>query len=379
MAQSHHHPAKKYTFAELHHALEDCVAKGAAHKRVCRGTNPDHPEYVLYSYKSITTADWAGMPALALARGIVLCPETETIEALPFEKFFNHNEHPPKCNYRTWTIEAVENKYDGSLGIAYYDSRFEQWRMITRGSFVSPQSEQGQTMLLRLDGLDDLDREVTWMFEIICRESYVVVKYDHEHLRLLSGYNKNTFAEIQHADLAAVAERLKVPIAERLMFESLDAIHEYLKVSNGLDTEGCVVRFRRPDGMMERRKIKGANYKALHAAKSDISRARVHTIMSTSSDAETALATVREYTIHQPEEHTKVITDWAQEILDTFQALYTAFETDLDSTKEMSPKELGLAIKDDTHNFKLPQKLRRLLFTGHKTGVVPATKLWEHC
>lgn len=66
----HHHPAKQWSFDELHGALEDCVTKGAAHRRVCKGTDPEHPEYVLYSYKSITTADWRGMPALALARGI---------------------------------------------------------------------------------------------------------------------------------------------------------------------------------------------------------------------------------------------------------------------------------------------------------------------
>lgn len=251
--------------------------------------------------------------------------------------------------------------------------------MITRGSFVSPQSTWGQTELLKLPGLDALDREVTWMFEIIYEGSRVVVKYDSEHLRLLSGYNRTTFREVAREELEKVAGLLGLQVAERLDFQSVDAIHEYLKGANGLETEGCVVRFRRPDGVMERRKIKGGNYKALHAAKSDISRARVQSVMASSPDAKTALATIAEYTVLQPEEHTKVITDWAKEIADKFNELHTAFVADLESTKNMGQKELGLAIKNSTHDFKLPAKLRRLLFAARKSQAIPSAKLWDHC
>lgn len=376
----HYHPAKDYSFADLFSALEDCVTQGAAIRRTCKGTDPEHPEYTLYSYKSITTANWRETPALALARGIVLCEETQTIEVLPFEKFFNHNEHPPKCKYRTWTVEAVEDKYDGSLGIAFFDKRLDEWRMITRGSFISPQSAWGQTELHKLPGLVGLDRDVTWMFEIICEKSRVVVQYETEHLRLLSGYNTKTFQEIPRDELERVAASLGVPVAERLdHLQSLDAVHDHLKESHGLETEGYVVRFRRPDGVMERRKVKGASYKALHAALSDISRARVHSIMIFAPDAKTALTTVQAYAVHQPEEHTKVILDWAQEIADKFDELHTAFAADMKSTGDMSQKELGLAIKNSTHDFKLPTKLQRLLFTARKSSSIPVGKLWEHC
>jgi RNA ligase len=379
---SHFHPAKNYTFSDLHALLEQQVSLKTALKQVCPGPNPGDPDYVLYSYKSITTADWKGSPVLGLARGIVLDLANKTIVALPFEKFFNHYEHPPACRYKTWTITSIETKFDGSLGIGFYDARYGAWRICTRGSFKSSQARWGETMFLACPNLDKLDKDVTWLFEIICEESHVVVQYEEDHLRLLSGYRVSTFEQLSRSDVEKAAEVLQLPIVEQLPIISTSSIIEELLPSfRGIDCEGVVVQFMTPEGTFERRKFKGENYKALHAAKSDVSRARVLTVMSTAGDVDEAMKVITSFSTHMPEEHTDLILNWAKQIACNFEEFTLKLKADQDATAEMDPKTLGLTIKNPDKEdfvFQLPTQLRALLFSTRR-GNSPAAKIWANC
>lgn len=117
-------------------------------------------------------------------------PAKKKIAALPFPKFFNHNEYPPAQGYvgDDYKIVSTEIKYDGSLGIAFWDEYDNQWSMITLKSFSIEQVRLGIDALEKLlssrlsnsniGGEEELlSKANTYLFEIICPESKVVVMY----------------------------------------------------------------------------------------------------------------------------------------------------------------------------------------------------------
>ena len=106
------HPASGYSFTDLINGLNELVDQG----QVNRKQSPNG-HYILYNYASIVSVKWT--PVMTLARGLVVDPVKEKIVALPFPKFFNHNEHPPPKGYGDHEILSVETKHDGSLGIFF--------------------------------------------------------------------------------------------------------------------------------------------------------------------------------------------------------------------------------------------------------------------
>ena len=65
--------------------------------------------------------------------------------------------------------------------------RPRRWRVNTRGSFQSEQAHRGEEFLAKTDTAH-LPRDWTLLFEIVCPESKVVVRYDFEGLRMLAAY-----------------------------------------------------------------------------------------------------------------------------------------------------------------------------------------------
>ena len=362
------HPASEYSFTDLINGLNELVDQG----QVNRKQSPNG-HYILYNYASIVSAKWTRI--MTLARGLVVDPVKEKIVALPFPKFFNHNEHPPAKGYDDHEILSVETKHDGSLGIFFYDEYDNCWCMITRGSFVSPQAGWGQRHLSGVD-VSVLDINNTYLFEIICPESKVVVQYESDQLRLLSGYNNISYQELTRPVLEETASLIKTPIVERHdHLNSIDKIKEDLEGMSGFMQEGYVVLLRAPDGTVVRRKFKCKNYNTLHRSKSNLSKKSIFEIMKGST---TPMEDVTKFADTQPEEHTDMIMKWAQEIMSDYTSLIGALEHDLQATSKMEPRILGMTIKNPgDFTFKLPVKCRSLLF-AHRKGSDITSKMWNY-
>ena len=117
--------------------------------------------------------------------------------AYPLPKFFN--------------IEEVEHfglpdeqfdvyqKLDGSLGIVYFwDGK---WRVNTRGSFESNQALTAKFILEDKYGSAFLDKELTYLFEIIYPENRIVVNYrDTNDLILLTSFSKQGEEQLSELD-----------------------------------------------------------------------------------------------------------------------------------------------------------------------------------
>ena len=247
--------------------------------------------------------------------------------------------------------------------------------MITRGSFVSPQAGWGQQHLSGVD-VSVLDINNTYLFEIICPESKVVVQYESDHLRLLSGYNNISYQELTRTVLEETASLIKTPIVERHdHLNSIDKIKEDLEVMSGFMQEGYVVLLRAPDGTIVRRKFKCKNYNMLHRSKSNLSKKSIFEIMKSS---ETPMEAIVTFADTQPEEHTDMIMKWAQEIMSDYTNLIGALEHDIQATSEMEPRILGMTIKNPGNfTFELPEKCRSLLFAQRKGSDVKS-KMWNY-
>lgn len=137
-----------------------------------------HPVADLLIWNYTKSAQYAGVwtPELRMARGLITDSEGN-IKYRPFEKFFNYEEHIGEDS----KIEGLPNepykvfaKLDGSLGILYWieDEAF----IATRGSFESDQAVKG-TIFLRKYDLTRLNKNYTYLFEIIYPENRIVVDY----------------------------------------------------------------------------------------------------------------------------------------------------------------------------------------------------------
>jgi RNA ligase len=364
------HPASKYGFDQLLSGLEELVAGGNVAKKIC----PLHGKYVLYNYKSIVKVCWTEL--MLCARGIILDIENKEIVALPFPKFFNHNEHPPK----TWPpVAAVEEKVDGSLGIVFWDKMLCRWRVNTRGSFVSPQSAIAEDLLESVD-LTHVPHHFTLLMEILGAETRVVVKYEDTRLTLLSAFDTRTGQE-QPRDvlegIVSAAPGLHL-IRRRDDLVTVEDIKRTLTEIDGHTQEGWVVQFQ--DG--SRRKFKGDSYLALHRLLSDVTPKRIWAVMSCCPDASTSMATLQQQANLMPEEHYADAMNIGEELLGQFRDLEEALRTDLAAIEEhnMTDREVGLCIKKPQEcdfEFSLPPKARGLIFSV-RAGKNVCQEIWKN-
>lgn len=177
-----------------------------------------------------------------LCRGLIIDSQGNII-ARPFKKFFNLSEAEviPNGDF------DVYEKYDGSLGILYWIDG--EPFIATRGSFNSDQARKGSEIIRKYDA-SKLNREHTYLFEIIYPSNRIVVDYgDHEKLILLAIIDTKTGQEMPlESDLFETAK----------LYDGLD-LETIKQIKNDKD-EGFVLRW--PDGF--RLKFKFEEYVRLH-------------------------------------------------------------------------------------------------------------------
>ena len=207
--------------------------------------------YIL-NYSKMCTIDQMWNDVTEKCRGLIV-DAVGNIRALPFKKFYNYEEIQDKSIIPNLPFKAYE-KMDGSLGISYWigNTMF----LATRGSFKSNQAMMGTAILHSKgwDVLNQLDKNLTYLFEIITQEDPKVVNYGElEEIILLAVIDTNTGKELNIDDF-------------RGLFES---VREYKDITNwetlrddidGTNREGFVIKFE--NGF--RLKLKYQEYFELH-------------------------------------------------------------------------------------------------------------------
>ncbi len=189
-------------------------------------------------------------------RGLITDTEGNII-ARPFKKFFNLNEtEETKIENLPLEIPLINVKIDGCLGILYFDE--EKPCIATRGSFESEQSVWATKYIRkRKFKRQDFKKNYTYLFEIVCSESKIIVDYQgKETLYLLAVINNKTGKEI---DYIKEAKRLGFEYPQKID-KNLNETLDYIKNLKGNEDEGVVFKFS--NGL--RLKIKCEDYLRLH-------------------------------------------------------------------------------------------------------------------
>ena len=221
-----------------------------------------HPEKQLfiYNYTQATQYEAYWNDYTEMCRGLIMNDLGEVV-ARPFKKFFNLSEHQPS-EIPNETFEVYE-KMDGSLGILYFDVNLDdniidnkgvtQPFMASRGSFNSEQSIKANEMLQQKypHTFSKLNKNITYLFEIIYPENRIVVDYGkREELVLLAMIDTKTGLELPLVDIG-------FPLVKK--YDGINDL-ETLKSLENSTQEGFVVKFA--SGF--RVKVKFAEYVRLH-------------------------------------------------------------------------------------------------------------------
>ena len=220
--------------------------------------------YVLLKYSQLNS-DFS-KKIVKECRGIILDKETLRVVSFPFTKFFNQIE--PYAAKIDWKSARVLDKIDGSLISLWYDRGC--WHWSTSGNIDASKTEFSTTDLIQLkcpvktwqelielaDNYKDidwekLDKNCTYMFELVSPYTKVVIPYPYIRLHHLATRNNVTYQE-EEQDIG-ICKPQSYPIHT---LEDCVAAAEHLSK----DYEGFVV----VDKNYHRVKIKNPTYLIMH-------------------------------------------------------------------------------------------------------------------
>jgi len=281
-----------------------------------------------------------------VSRGLIINMKSGEIVARAFDKFFNWNEHQPQTNAK---IVTITEKMDGSLGVLYrHDGKY---KIATRGSFDGDQALWATEFLRQNYQLDDLEDELTLLFEIIYPDNRVVVDYgQREGLVLIAARNRFTGDYLSFPEVESLAQQFNFPLPRVYHFDDIAKLIHNAK-SLDANAEGYVVEFA--DG--QRFKFKSLRYLELHKMIVTLSFKNVRKSMQSGS-IEDILNTV-------PDEFLDETRAWIQEIEQTIQNFTEEVRAIFEQAPEDSRRDFAVWV-----NKTQPKRMRRYLFAmldGH--------------
>jgi len=237
-----------------------------------------HPDHDLYIYNYTQNAQFERIwnEVTLACRGLIL-DENENVVARPFPKFFNlgeiENQILPESTFE------VYDKMDGSMGILYWVD--EVPFMASRGSFSSVQSDKANEMLhgKYRNSWSLLDKNKTYLFEIIYPENRIVLDYGvSEELVLLAIIDTKSGEEFPLEDIG-------FPVVEKY-----DGIKDILtlKQMDIANKEGFIIKYANNF----RVKIKFDEYLRLHRIITQVSNLNIWEYLKTNQSMEEILERV---------------------------------------------------------------------------------------
>ena len=212
----------------------------------------DFVDLYILNYSKMCTIDQMWNDVTEKCRGLIV-DAVGNIRSLPFKKFYNYEEIQDKSIIPNLPFKAYE-KMDGSLGISYWIGNI--MFLATRGSFKSEQAQIG-TAILHAKGwdvLNQLDKNLTYLFEIITQKDPKVVNYGElEEIILLTVIDTNTGKELNIEDFRDLFR----PVQEYRNVKEWRNLRDSI---DGTNREGFVIKFE--NGF--RLKLKYQEYFRLH-------------------------------------------------------------------------------------------------------------------
>ena len=259
--------------------------------------------YVMFKYNQLSS-DFNN-PIVREARGIIFRKDDFSHPVCwGFNKFGNWGEnYVPAID---WSTAFVSEKVDGSLIKVWYDAG--NWNISTNGTIDAHKADLGDVRMSNFGDyfkstidyyyptrsvfLCDLDKDLTYMFELVGPYNRVVVPYDEPAIYFLGARNKYTGEEFncsKQTSGALCMGRFKLPAQY-----SLSSVEDCVKAAElkSWDDEGFVVC----DAQFNRVKIKSPAYVMAHYARNNNVINRKHLIqIILSGETEEFLCYAKDY------------------------------------------------------------------------------------
>lgn len=220
--------------------------------------------YAIFNYGY--DCDFAN-PLVQEARGIVLDTEQLEVVCWPFRKFGNHNES--YADPIDWSHARVQEKVDGSIIKLWFDRRKGGWQFSTNATLRAEKAPVGEISPISFYDLiskaenfgdipfDTLDRNVTYIFELVSPRTRVVVPYETTMLYHI-GTRSNLTGEEWDVDIG-----IRKP--EMYPIHSLGECVEMAIRLNQTDSDEILAEgFVVVDSSWNRVKVKSPDYIAKH-------------------------------------------------------------------------------------------------------------------
>jgi RNA ligase len=328
------HIAHQMSFDELLAGLREARAQRLVYER----GGPTGLAQFIYTDRCVYEGAWT--PITMAARGLILDTSARAIVGTPFPKFFNLGERGEQVP--DLPFETME-KLDGSLIIIFHhDGR---WHTATKGAFDSSQAQWARNFLKRHD-LGALKPGTTYLAEAIYPENKIVVRYDESGLVLLAAYDEHG-VEIPYAAVEAVGTALGWRTLRRYAFTSISDLLTHAETLPRTE-EGFVIRFENG----HRLKIKGNEYRRIHALISRVTPLALWEAMAAGDDLETIRREL-------PEEFWNDFDAIRSLLGASRDALLEKTARVAGTVKELSDKDIGLRLSsfdDDVRSFIFPYR-----------------------
>jgi hypothetical protein len=191
----------------------------------------------LYNYNDNVLVE-RNHPVLVKCRGLIVDSEGKILN-FPFERFFNDWEKEKAII--DWKSAEAQEKLDGSMILCFWNGK--DWEIATRGSFYpNPKFDSDFSKLFRkhFKKFNLLDKNFSYIFEIITRENRIVTYYDFEAVYLIGIRDLTTLKEVSQKVLDETAKILKV---KRPRKHSAENVEQCKKLFENMkeDEEGLVI------------------------------------------------------------------------------------------------------------------------------------------
>ena len=209
-------------------------------------------------------------PIVQEARGIIIDYVNLEVVCWPFRKFGNHNES--YADDIDWSTAKVLEKVDGSIIKLWYDRSLSRWQFSTNGTIraesASIENYAGlyfSDVITRADNYADipfekLDKDCTYIFELVSPETKVVINYDMTSLYHIGTRNNLTGQEYD-VDIG-IKKPKSYPLSN--LHDCLTAATELNQNTDGGDDEVAYEGFVVVDDNWHRVKIKSPDYLVMH-------------------------------------------------------------------------------------------------------------------
>jgi RNA ligase len=281
----------------------------------------------IFSYSHSCQYDQRWNIVTMMARGLVLDVVARKVIATPLCKFFNLSELD--CALPDEPFQ-VQEKIDGSLIILF--SYHNQWRAVTRGSFISEQAQWAQNYLETRIDTNCLIPGFTYCCEVIYAQNRIVVNYNHEGLYILTTMDEGGEEVVDPTFYHLLADcGFKLP--QIYQFNSLAEIASKAETLTR-NEEGFVVRFQ--NGL--RVKIKGVEYIRIAKILAHIGPLAIWESLMNCDNMEATRSQLPEEMLADFDNIVSILKDKLAATVQNIQLFY-------EQTKTMTDKELGIAIQ----------------------------------